>query len=459
VPSHSDDAERSAGRWPAALAAAVVLAVAAAAVAVAGWLRAGDDAPPVLGLTGGTARAGQVGEGAGAAPAGGLELRATLPEGPDEAPVWLLGETSDEQSVATLAAALGIDGDVTGEPSMWTVTDGRRVLRVARSAGQPWTYVADETQTCASVPLDPTLRTSPDASVSCAGSGSSQDPAADTSDALLRGSAAPVLRALGYNADDAAIVRSGGFAEVVATPVVEGLRTVGFQTAVAVGRDGVLWAHGWLGGASSAESYPLVSAREAFETLSGSAAAEPATTECIQAPCEAATTAIADVVLGLSLQVDAEGPLLAPAWLFFPEGQSGSAFPLTALAVDPAYLGAPPDTGTDSGSGSTGAPAELPPAPPAQDSASASPVPIEDISAGRTDRHVTLTVSAPPETGPCPTRLVPEVTETDTSITVSVTAVTEGPPAGAAVRCSLETRQVVAQLAEPVGDREVTHAG
>jgi hypothetical protein len=61
-----------------------------------------------------------------------------LPALGGEAPAYRLRPTVDEASVRTLAAALGLDGEVVHDGDLWHVTDGERTLEVHGPTGSWW---------------------------------------------------------------------------------------------------------------------------------------------------------------------------------------------------------------------------------------------------------------------------------------------------------------------------------
>jgi hypothetical protein len=348
------------------------------------------------------------------------------------------------------------------------VSDGTATLQVARSAGGAWTFVRDAGGGCLPVPQDPTRWVDADAGVSCAAVGAAlQTDAADAqpvSEEQVR-AADPVLEAVGLEPADAR-VDLADLSSVTVQLTAAGLTVAGADTSLTVDADGVAWAHGWAAtGTDEGASYPLVPARAAYDSLAGPA--QEMTVECVQAPCEATPTRIDRVELGLSVQHDADGPVLVPSWLFFPEGEA-AAFPLVAVAVDPAYLGPPdqpepadppqdvvppvagqvePAPGQAHGSGSAGA--------PAAQAGEARPVPFQDVVAALDDVELQVSVLAPSETGPCAARLDAQVRETDERVELTVVAHLAPVPPGAAVRCPDEARTLTVPLAAPLGEREL----
>jgi hypothetical protein len=169
-------------------------------------------------------------------------------------------------------------------------------------------------------------------------------------EAAVRRAAAPVLAALGLDGAAVAVTGFAGFANLVATPTVDGLPTAGFETRLEYdGKTTLFGGSGWLGGPARGTQYPLVSAKRALDALPhpdiAIACTNPAGSRCPAA----SPTVVTGARLGLAIRRDAQaGALLVPAWLY--DVRDGH-FPLVAIAVDPAYL-QPPAT------------RQLPPQPP-----------------------------------------------------------------------------------------------
>ncbi len=114
---------------------------------------------------------------------------------------------------------------------------------------------------------------------------------------------------------------------------------------------------GWVRRGAAGPTYPLVTARSAYDALVRTplpmplmACPEPLPPDADPVPCGGPVT-VTGARLGLSLQQSADGLVLVPAWLFDVEG---SPQPLVQLAVDPRLLQPlAPDQGGGSGS-STG---------------------------------------------------------------------------------------------------------
>ncbi len=210
----------------------------------------------------------------------------------------------------------------------------------------------------------------------------------------VRAAAAPVLEAVGLQDETARVTVYAGGGSVAVDPVVGGLDALGWTTLIAVNQDAkVVSGSGWLSSPDKADSYPLISARAAFEALAPMARI----LSCEMTPdggCkEPAPIDITGAHLGLTVaQLADGGQVLLPAWLF---DILGSPDPVAGVAVEPKYLGTGTDPGTEPTAPGTdpGTPVEPPssgePPPPAQPPSSTEPKP---------------TRSPPSSTEPKPTR-------------------------------------------------------
>jgi hypothetical protein len=275
------------------VAAAVTVALVAGGVLVA---RGGRDRSPAVLPALDLGAAGQAGAGAdsasaatepapapgGTAPgrvAGGgvsprwlrvtYKLGAPLPDLPDRAKAWRLGDTPAAGRMATLAAALGLDGRLVEEPSGWTVRDGRRGLSAHRLAGAPWSYGVDILGACATRPGGGIQCLDPDTPVSSRPVKRLRPP-----DLPSRAEAERVARDLagraGLDLDGARVRVTDGYATrtVTIAPVVGGQPTSGFAWTVDVGAGGaVRRASGYLATPEPADTYPLIGVEAAFEQL------------------------------------------------------------------------------------------------------------------------------------------------------------------------------------------------
>jgi hypothetical protein len=204
------------------------------------------------------------------------KLGAPLPDLPDRARAWTLGDTPEAGRLAALAAALGLAGRPAEEAGGWTLRDGRRGLMAHRLAGVPWTYEANLLGPC----LRPAAPRRPGGVVPCL------DPDRPVSSPPAsarplprpalpsRAEAERVARDLaaraGLDLDGARVRVRDDFATRTVTidPAVGGQPTSGFAWTVAVGAGGtVRHATGWLATPQPADTYPLIGVEAGFEQL------------------------------------------------------------------------------------------------------------------------------------------------------------------------------------------------
>ena len=160
---------------------------------------------------------------------------------------------------------------------------------------------------------------------------------------VLRTAARPILAALGLAKAAIGVESYGSQGSVTADPVVDGLPTWGYQTRIEITADGsVLSASGYLGVPAAGASYPLISAKAAFEALS-----TLAQQQCDGCP-ESVPAKVTGARLGLQLTALQGGDaILLPAWLFAVEDWP---MPLPQNAVVERYVErpgepSPPPTG------------------------------------------------------------------------------------------------------------------
>jgi hypothetical protein len=272
------------------VAAVVTVALVAGGVLVARG--GGDRAPavlPALDLAADGARAaiepapapGGTGTGRAGGPVGvsprwppvTYRLGAPLPDLPDRARAWKLGDAPDAGRLATLAAALGLDGRPVEEAIGWTVRDGRRGLVAHRQAGVPWTYEANLLGPCLrpATPRRPGVVPclDPDRPVSSPPAPAKPRPALPS-----RAEAERVARDLaaraGLDLDGARVRVRDDYATRTVTidPAVGGQPTSGLAWTVAVAAGGTIrQATGYLATPEPADSYPLVGVEAGFEQL------------------------------------------------------------------------------------------------------------------------------------------------------------------------------------------------
>ncbi|MFZ4190929.1 hypothetical protein [Streptomyces pseudogriseolus] len=338
----------------------------------------GDATPPPLALDG-YSESGPNGIAPGEPNPYGATYRAegTLPEGPDEAPVFHARGQVTEQQVVALAEALGVEGEPVAEGGSWRIggQDGSGpTLRVDRQAPGTWSFSRN-------IPGGDNCK-----GATCkAPTGGAGVPA--VSEAAAKKAAAPVLKAVGQ--DDAKLDASqvlDGSRVVNADPLVGGLPTYGWTTGVVVGAGGeVVGGSGRLAEPVKGDAYPVMDAREALDAMNGAPGAgdrveiggcatpvpldgerqreEP----CAPAAKEPAgdTVSVDEAVFGLAAHSVGGTPALVPSWLFEvrPAG-SDSPFTVTHPAVEPQFLAAPSGSGERPGEEPSG-PGDEPTSAPA----------------------------------------------------------------------------------------------
>ncbi|MFJ2178034.1 hypothetical protein ACIOHE_34720 [Streptomyces sp. NPDC087851] len=251
---------------------------------------AGDGNPPLLALDAPAAESGATGPGAGSGdspPPGiapgepdpsGVVYRATgeLPAGPDTARVYRTSGTVAAADVARLAKAFGMTGAPRSDGTSWKVgtdKDGAGpLLRVAKQAPGAWTFA----EFGAAPGGDNCLKGKSCPSGGGASGGGSFAPGSEDGaigEAAAKKAAAPVLKALRQDDADIDASRLMGAVRVVnADPVVGGLPTYGWSTAVQVDPDGrVTGGYGQLTTPERGDAYPVISAAEALKELNKAA--------------------------------------------------------------------------------------------------------------------------------------------------------------------------------------------
>jgi hypothetical protein len=199
-------------------------------------------------------------------------LGGPLPSLPDRARAWKLGNTTDPDRVAALAAALGLTGQPKQESTGWTVRDGRRALLVNRAAGVPWTYGTGLLGACGTRAGGGPYRPGPgiqcldpDTAVT-----SPSRPASRPSPAEAERVARDLAARAGLDLDGARVrvTDSWNSRTVQIDPAVDGTPTSGLTWTVAVGTNGaVQHASGWLATPEPADTYPLIGVQAGFEQL------------------------------------------------------------------------------------------------------------------------------------------------------------------------------------------------
>jgi hypothetical protein len=272
-------------------------------------------------------------------------LKGPLPSLPDRARAWKLGDATNPDRVAALAAAVGLACQPRQDATGWTVRDGRRGLAVNRSAGLPWTYGTGILHACGSYRPGPGIQClDPDAAVT-----SPSRPAGLPSPAEAERVARDLAVRAGLDLDGARVrvVDAIATRTVTIDPAVDGTPTSGLAWTVAVGPKGtVQHASGWLATPEPADTYPLIGVQAGFEQLKKTrflvpmARADVAAVErrpcrptgagtipCNARPLPARVATVTGVRLGLQLAPaiptgnrPAQMAYLLPAYLFELEG-------------------------------------------------------------------------------------------------------------------------------------------
>jgi hypothetical protein len=260
----------------------------------------------------------------------GYRLTGDLPDGPDEAAVRRLTPPSDGDR-SSLARSLGLDVGGRSESGATTYGSGSATLRVQDAAGGEWQYVD------AASPMPPTAcpphavggdsKDMPKAYVVC-----DQVPEGPTTSAGQPKGTAGMATPAAVPPDRAI---------EVARPVLKAVGLSGLATTVTVIGDKIAAAGGYSGGNRAADTYPVVTARQAWRTLQHTplpqtliACPDPLPDNIDPRAC-GGPVVVTGAHFGLSLQRTADGALLVPSWLF---DVRNSADPIAVVAVDPDFL-------------------------------------------------------------------------------------------------------------------------
>ncbi|GHF32170.1 membrane protein [Streptomyces mashuensis] len=454
---------------------------------------AGDGTPPPLQLD------EYVGGGPGSGPGGSSQgiavgepdphgvryvLRGTLPEGPRTAAVYLPEREVTKEQVAALAKALDVQGTPGLKGGTWTVGGDRDgagpTLQVAEDGPGLWSYTRYGVPGAAhcvkpggtpepgpkdtAVPPSPGCPSFRDGSGNGSGdgTGNSGDGTGPVSEDRARSAAAPVLKALGQAGarTDASKV-TGALRTVTADPVVDSVRTYGWQTTIQVAADGqVASGSGMLRLPVKGATYPLVTARQALDQLNrGAGTGRPSFAGCATAvpfgdgadradgPCpgKAGTpepAAVRSAAFGLSAQTVGGRQALVPSWLFevaLPGTGAGDGTVTVAQpAIDPRFIARRP--GVTQEPGGTASPGTAPVSGPAR---------VESWSRGADDKQLVLHFWG----GVCSewSASVPE--QSAAAVTVKVTGTEKEPGRPCVMMLKRFDRTV--SLDGPLGDRKV----
>jgi hypothetical protein len=176
---------------------------------------------------------------------------------------------------------------------------------------------------------------------------------------VARSIARPVLAAVGINPDAARVQSAGGQTRVIFSPTVAGLSVLGLESSLSIDEHGqIVDATGWMATSTTGRTYPLISARQAYNQL----LRQPQPMMALAMPCRivagtrgclpAPDRVVSGATLGLiQASTTDQAILLVPAWLFHLRGEPT---PMAIVAVDGAYLvdsgPIPPDGNVATGS-------------------------------------------------------------------------------------------------------------
>jgi hypothetical protein len=305
----------------------------------------------------------------------GYQVRGKLPELPRSARAWTLDQRLSGETVAALAADLGLAGTPRQQALVWTVTDGTRVLRVTGTPGLPWTFgtarpvCGGPLPSGAAAPKGIPCAVGPDLSVAPPARGRPPRPVPLPDQARAERIARDLLGRLGVQADGAELRATRAIDRwlMLVAPRVGGMPTSAFSWTVGIGAKGqVVSASGWLAAPRPGDTYPLITVQQALDRLrqrrlpgplmttdSPRPLPSPVRPECRQTeeatvcsvPRIPATITVTDVRLGLQLasvlppgggqRVD----LLVPAYFFQLEGTWTRQ--VTVVAVQDRFLDTP----------------------------------------------------------------------------------------------------------------------
>lgn len=322
-----------------------------------------------------------------------------LPDLPDHARAWALGEQIDDVAIRQLAAAFDIRGPVVTDGDGWAVTAGDREVRVRRDPGLPWS-VGQAVGDAAGGVVASGSGVSAGACIGVPGAAPTCPPPpprpADlpTRDAAETG-ARHVLERAGIDLTGAQVRVDDGWSQwyVSVDPSVGGAPVEGWPTTVTVGpRQQIVAATGWLARPAAIDDYPLVGIPAAIDRLNRegpwgggggprpmAARAQIATSAApVPMPGKPVVRTIVGAHLGLRFAPLASptadrGALLVPAYVF--DLQDGGT--VSVIAVANRYLppplsvpvpeGVPPVKGAPAPAPAPGAPTPAPaePAPEA----------------------------------------------------------------------------------------------
>jgi hypothetical protein len=272
----------------------------------------------------------------------------------------------------------------------------------------------------------------------------------------VRAAAAPVFEALGLDATDARVEAGSYGGSATLSRTVGGLEVSGMQTTVQVDREGAVQsAGGYLATPDKGDSYPLVTAQDAYDDLPPMMTAMlcpvgPDGKGCgTPQPVE-----ITGAHLGLMLRALTDGgQALVPAWLFEVKGWTE---PLAVVAVQKQYLPqpTPEPTGKPEPGASTEPGGALPPAPPVSGDPGTARQSVQ-VDRAYAGKGSTL-IAVYGDSSSCPHENVTGIAK-ESADTVWVLLEADQPAANGDRACTddYRAREVTVTLQAPLGDRTV----
>ena len=428
-----------------ALVLAVVLTTAYLSGGRSGPGRLGQQhRPAVLRLAAGTVPLGAASSGGN----GAYRLTGTLPaDRPADAAVWSLRADQDS---APLRRVLGKDVAVSNGAWWWAKGCTPPPAPDSAASGCAVGSVA--------VAAPPVSSSGGSSAGGASATPPSPEPPAMSKDAALR-AARPVFDAAHLDVARSTATTSSYGASVSLDPTVGGLETSGFTTRVELdARSQITSAAGFLATPVRGESYPLITAREAFDRLP----VFPMMDLCRMAPNGKGCIAppppeITGAHLGLmAQQLAATRPssgdrVLVPAWLF---DVKGSDQPLAQVAISPEFLGSGSDGASDTPATTTPTtpmPNQVPPADPGATGPSRTPLSFDSAFRATTADAVVVQYG---DSGSCPhLQVTHQVKEDATTVYVFLEADAQDP--GKVCTADYKARRVTVSLASPLGARKV----
>ncbi|GHJ28976.1 membrane protein [Streptomyces hygroscopicus subsp. sporocinereus] len=373
-----------------------------------------DGAPKPLALDAYASPSGERDGNEGIAPGepdprgGRYVIKGELPDGPEEAPVYLSDPKVTKADVARLAKALDVSGSPRADHGYWKVGGtkdaGGPTLRVSRTGPGSWSYArygAPGGTSC----VHPDRKTADRGARTDKGDQADGGDQADKGDQAGKGdkscpsyrdgdkrgeggadeggdkavseekaerAAEPVLKALGLpDAKLDARSRYGAVRMVNADPTVGGLPTHGWGTSLQVGADGQLvGGSGTLSMPKKGDSYPLLGAEQALRRLNTTTAAKDGG--------GSGKVTVRKATFGLASHLVDGRRALVPSWIFEtePTGTNRVAVTVPYPAVKPEFIKKAEEPG------------HSPSTPPGEGDGTSKP---DDISSYRVDGK-TLTV-------------------------------------------------------------------